>query len=259
MTPIVFAGLPRPIWLNVGRVAVEKNIEAFVRSRPARDQGGGGRRTSARGPGRRATHKVRFVGAKFNAELAAHYACADVFVFPFAYRHIWAGDPRSLGRRHAGGRLLRARSHRYYTRHRRRRSRGLGGRRVSEGGVPWRHLSLIVAHVQIGRRAAIPGGPAPRSSCACCNPTPNPKRAASGAACGVLARLRRRPQPPAAFPSIPSQKFDPVYGKRPANFWRYKDTRAAGTGSFVRAGRCRITAIDDDDHDRAGLIEGEGC
>src|SRR6201995_3330209 len=28
--PDVFAGLKRPIFLNVGRVAVEKNIEAFV-------------------------------------------------------------------------------------------------------------------------------------------------------------------------------------------------------------------------------------
>src|SRR5260370_31859423 len=26
----VFAGLPRPIFLNVGRVAVEKNLEAFL-------------------------------------------------------------------------------------------------------------------------------------------------------------------------------------------------------------------------------------
>ena len=25
---------------------------------------------------------MRFVGAKFGADLAAHYACADVFVFP---------------------------------------------------------------------------------------------------------------------------------------------------------------------------------
>ena len=28
--PDVYEGLPRPIWLNVGRVAVEKNVEAFL-------------------------------------------------------------------------------------------------------------------------------------------------------------------------------------------------------------------------------------
>jgi glycosyltransferase involved in cell wall biosynthesis len=28
--PDVFEGLPRPIWLNVGRIAVEKNIETFL-------------------------------------------------------------------------------------------------------------------------------------------------------------------------------------------------------------------------------------
>jgi glycosyltransferase involved in cell wall biosynthesis len=77
----VFEGLARPIWLNVGRVAVEKNIEAFVSldlpgvkvvvgDGPQREE------LAAKYP------EVRFVGAKFEAELAAHYACADVFVFP---------------------------------------------------------------------------------------------------------------------------------------------------------------------------------
>ncbi len=79
--PDVFEGLARPIFLNVGRVAVEKNIEAFVSldlpgtkvvvgDGPLREELG------ARYP------RVVFLGAKFGDELAACYACADVFVFP---------------------------------------------------------------------------------------------------------------------------------------------------------------------------------
>ncbi|CAN5315013.1 hypothetical protein BH11PSE2_BH11PSE2_00400 [soil metagenome] len=79
--PDVFEGLPRPIWLNVGRVAVEKNIESFlmqdlpgtkvvVGDGPQKDE------LSHRYPG------VKFVGQKMGEELTAHFACADVFVFP---------------------------------------------------------------------------------------------------------------------------------------------------------------------------------
>ena len=79
--PDLFADLPRPIWLNVGRVAVEKNIEAFVTLDLP-----GTKVVVGDGPQREAleaAHRaVKFVGAKFDAELAAHYACADVFVFP---------------------------------------------------------------------------------------------------------------------------------------------------------------------------------
>jgi glycosyltransferase involved in cell wall biosynthesis len=79
--PDVFEGLPRPIWLNVGRVAVEKNIEAFVSldlpgTKVVVGDGPQREELMARFP------DVRFVGAKFGEELAAHYACADVFVFP---------------------------------------------------------------------------------------------------------------------------------------------------------------------------------
>jgi len=75
------ANLPRPILLNVGRVAPEKNIEAFldldvdgskvvVGGGPALDK----MRTAYPG--------VLFLGAKHGAELAAVYTAADVFVFP---------------------------------------------------------------------------------------------------------------------------------------------------------------------------------
>jgi glycosyltransferase involved in cell wall biosynthesis len=76
-----YARLKRPIFLNVGRVAVEKNIEAFVSldlpgttvvvgDGPQREE------LAARYP------DVVFVGAKFGDELAAYFAGADVFVFP---------------------------------------------------------------------------------------------------------------------------------------------------------------------------------
>jgi glycosyltransferase involved in cell wall biosynthesis len=79
--PDPYAGLRRPIFLNVGRVAVEKNIEAFVSldlpgtkvvvgDGPQREELG------ARYP------DVVFAGAKFGPELASHFAGADVFVFP---------------------------------------------------------------------------------------------------------------------------------------------------------------------------------
>ena len=76
-----FLDLPRPIAMYVGRVAVEKNIEAFLQldlpgtsvivgDGPARAQ------LETKYPG------VKFVGYKFGEELAKHVAAADVFVFP---------------------------------------------------------------------------------------------------------------------------------------------------------------------------------
>ncbi len=54
--------LPRPIFMTMGRVAVEKNLEAFL-----------------------SLHKYPdtvFLGEKKGADLTAHLAAADVFVFP---------------------------------------------------------------------------------------------------------------------------------------------------------------------------------
>ena len=74
-------GLPRPIMLNVGRVAVEKNIEAFLDS-PVE----GSKVVVGDGPalaGLKARYPdVLFLGAKHSAELASAYTAADVFVFP---------------------------------------------------------------------------------------------------------------------------------------------------------------------------------
>lgn len=75
------AGLPRPILLNVGRVAVEKNLEAFLRldcegSKVVVGDGPALAALRARYP------QVLFLGAKHGAELASTYTAADVFVFP---------------------------------------------------------------------------------------------------------------------------------------------------------------------------------
>ena len=73
--------LPRPILMYVGRVAVEKNIGAFLSlDHP------GTKVVVGDGPQRAELERkfpgVVFVGAKQGEELAQHYASADVFVFP---------------------------------------------------------------------------------------------------------------------------------------------------------------------------------
>ena len=75
------ADLPRPILLNVGRVAPEKNIEAFLDLDVA-----GSKVVVGGGPAlekmRAAYPDVLFLGPKHGAELASAYTAADVFVFP---------------------------------------------------------------------------------------------------------------------------------------------------------------------------------
>jgi len=72
---------PRPISMYVGRVAVEKNIEAFLKADLPGTKyvvGGGPQLDYLR------AHypDVKFVGSKAGEELASYYAAADVFVFP---------------------------------------------------------------------------------------------------------------------------------------------------------------------------------
>lgn len=76
-----FLDLPRPIALYVGRVAVEKNIEAFLalpepHSKVVVGDGPQMSQLAKKYP------DVRFVGLKQGEELARYYAAADVFVFP---------------------------------------------------------------------------------------------------------------------------------------------------------------------------------
>jgi glycosyltransferase involved in cell wall biosynthesis len=74
--------LPRPVYLYVGRVAVEKNLEAFLEvpltrgSKLVVGDGPALARLEAKNP------DVHFAGARHGIELARHYACGDVFVFP---------------------------------------------------------------------------------------------------------------------------------------------------------------------------------
>jgi glycosyltransferase involved in cell wall biosynthesis len=73
--------LPKPVFLFVGRVAVEKNIEAFLRldmpgSKLVVGSGPLLETMRSRFPG------VHFAGLKQSHELARAYASADVFVFP---------------------------------------------------------------------------------------------------------------------------------------------------------------------------------
>ena len=74
-------GLPRPVFLCVGRVAVEKNLEAFLDLDLP-----GTKVIVGDGPARAAlTRKYPqavFLGARQGKELADAYAAADVFVFP---------------------------------------------------------------------------------------------------------------------------------------------------------------------------------
>jgi len=76
-----YAGLARPIMLSVGRVAVEKNIAAFLDAKVP-----GTKVVVGDGPAlaaMRARYKeVVFLGSLQGAALAAAYAAADVFVFP---------------------------------------------------------------------------------------------------------------------------------------------------------------------------------
>ncbi|MEM6680823.1 MAG: glycosyltransferase family 1 protein [Pseudomonadota bacterium] len=73
--------LPRPIHGYVGRVAVEKNIEAFLSLNLT-----GSKLVVGDGPQLASLKKrfpdAMFVGAKSGTELAKHYAACDVFVFP---------------------------------------------------------------------------------------------------------------------------------------------------------------------------------
>ena len=73
--------LPRPIWLYVGRVAVEKTLEDFL-ALPLE----GTKVVVGDGPSRddlqRRFPDVEWRGYRFGDDLASHFASADCFVFP---------------------------------------------------------------------------------------------------------------------------------------------------------------------------------
>lgn len=77
----LFDHLPRPVYLYVGRVAVEKNITAFLDLTLP-----GSKVVVGDGPQmaqlRQRYPDVHFTGARQGEDLARHYAAGDVFVFP---------------------------------------------------------------------------------------------------------------------------------------------------------------------------------
>ena len=76
-----FLALARPIAICVGRIAIEKNVEAFLRMPWA-----GSKLIIGDGPERARLEKhypdAHFAGFRFGEDLAAHLAAADVMVFP---------------------------------------------------------------------------------------------------------------------------------------------------------------------------------
>lgn len=79
--PAELANVPRPIMAYMGRVAIEKNIDAFLRLDLP-----GTKLIIGNGPARAALAErhpdAMFVGFRFGDELAAMLSAADVFVFP---------------------------------------------------------------------------------------------------------------------------------------------------------------------------------
>lgn len=76
-----FLDLPRPLAAYVGRIAVEKNVDAFLAMPWA-----GGKLVIGDGPDRARLQArypaATFVGFRFGEDLARHLAAADVMVFP---------------------------------------------------------------------------------------------------------------------------------------------------------------------------------
>jgi glycosyltransferase involved in cell wall biosynthesis len=77
----IYSNLSRPIFLNVGRIAPEKNLRRFLDLAVA-----GSKVVIGDGPELHALKseypEVHFLGALNGEDLARHYAAADLFVFP---------------------------------------------------------------------------------------------------------------------------------------------------------------------------------
>ncbi|MEM6538159.1 MAG: glycosyltransferase family 1 protein [Pseudomonadota bacterium] len=79
--PDIFSSLPKPIFLYVGRIAVEKSIEDFLQLDLP-----GTKVVVGEGPQREELEAkysdAHFVGPKYDQDLTACYQSSDVFVFP---------------------------------------------------------------------------------------------------------------------------------------------------------------------------------
>ena len=81
LLPAELSGLPRPLFLSVGRLAVEKNLAAFLAldlpgTKVVVGDGPDRARLQALAP------DARFLGTRTGADLSAIYAACDAFVFP---------------------------------------------------------------------------------------------------------------------------------------------------------------------------------
>ena len=74
--------LPRPIAAYVGRVAIEKNIDAFLRMPWSGSKIVDRRRPGTRAAARSSIPDATFAGYRFGEDLAKHLSAADVMVFP---------------------------------------------------------------------------------------------------------------------------------------------------------------------------------
>ncbi len=160
-----YAGLARPIFLNVGRVAVEKNIEAFVSldlpgTKVVVGDGPQREELAAQYPA------VVFAGARFGEELAALLRRRGRLRLPFAHRHLRPGAAGSDGVGHAGGGVLGPRPGRHHPglRGRRRRARpdhrSEGSRARLPEARPCGGARLRRAVLLVGLRRGVPPQPA---------------------------------------------------------------------------------------------------
>ncbi len=119
-----FAELPRPVFLFVGRVAVEKNLPGFLGLDLP-----GTKLVVGDGPQRKSLEErfpdAVFVGSKKGAELAFLLPPRRRVRVPEPHRHFWVGAGRGDGVRDSRGGLPGARSHRC--------DQGRGGGRAGRG------------------------------------------------------------------------------------------------------------------------------
>ena len=156
------AGLKGPVFLYVGRVSVEKNIEAFLEidlpgSRVVAGIGPDLRRLQARYP------DVHFVGVLPRAELARLYASARCVRVPEPHRHLRPGDARGARLRHAGGGLPGAGAAR---RRRQQRRSGAGCRPAPRCAPCTAHRPHALPAVRGALLVECGGAPVPRSATA---------------------------------------------------------------------------------------------
>jgi len=169
--PDVFFGLPRPIQLYVGRVAVEKNVEAFLANTHP-----GSKVVVGDGPAL-AGLEQQFPGGPFPRPPVGSRPCRVLcrggrLRVSEPHRHIRPGDDRGAGLRHSGCSIPRHRSARHIDEPLRRNG-GAAGRCDRRGAAP------LAGRLRPPCRIARLGGqhrPVPRGPGACTDPPGNELR-----------------------------------------------------------------------------------